>query len=268
MKSIETALAVAVVSIIISLAGTATLSATTVMLSPDTGGEMQLYSINYAPTGFPFTNSGSYSVGVGEIVELKVQANSGYVIDKWFYNGTNAAFLNGSDHDAITVQGPTEVRVSFKANISLVPDTGGKMQLYSVNYVPTGFPFTNSATYPVSVGDIVELKTVADPGREIDKWFYNGTNAAFLNGSDHDAITVQGPTTVRVSFDPYLEILTAVELRFQAKTNRQYQFEKSTDLLTWTNDGPLIQGQGTVHTEFRSTDGIPKTFYRLVITGN
>jgi hypothetical protein len=120
----------------------------------------------------------------------------------------------------------------------------------------------------VPIGRIIHLRALADPGYTIDRWFYNGVMASYPVGRDHDEITVQGPTTVRVSFTKEidLQILTAVELRFTSRTNQTYQIQSSRDLLLWSNDGAEIHGDGSVHSEFRTTDGESRAFYRIIVT--
>jgi hypothetical protein len=245
----------------------------TVWLEPDVGGKLKLESTNYIPTGYPYTNNAAYAIEAGTIIELRAQADPGYVVDKWYYNGVDIGVPSGDVDDAITVTGDTIVRVSFKpvnaaAKITLQPDVGGKLKLEGINYVPTGYPFSVNVSYWVATGNIVELRAQADPGYVVDKWYYNGVDIGVPSGDVDDAITVTGDTVVRVRFAPKLQILTAVELQFMTETNRQYQIQKTEDWNNWSNDGPVILGTGATYSVFRSTQNTSQAFYRLMMLGD
>ena len=64
---------------------------------------------------------------------------------------------------------------------------------------------------------------------------------------------------------PALNIYTAVELQFDTVAGQTYQIQTSPDLVTWTNFGAPIVGDGNSWSNTYSTRGMPKVFYRVVI---
>jgi N-acetylneuraminic acid mutarotase len=62
---------------------------------------------------------------------------------------------------------------------------------------------------------------------------------------------------------PLLYAYTAIKLEFFAKTGRVYQVMASPDLVTWTNFGPVIPGDGNYWSKTYSTRGSRRLFYRV-----
>jgi N-acetylneuraminic acid mutarotase len=62
---------------------------------------------------------------------------------------------------------------------------------------------------------------------------------------------------------PLLYAYTAIELEFFAQTGRVYQVMASPDLVTWTNFGPAIPGDGNYWSKLQSTRGSARLFYRV-----
>ncbi len=63
---------------------------------------------------------------------------------------------------------------------------------------------------------------------------------------------------------PTVEISTAISLKWKSEVGVSYRLQSSTDLVDWTDFGPLIQGDGSVKESFDHPDS-SKKFWRVVV---
>lgn len=81
-----------------------------------------------------------------------------------------------------------------------------------------------------------------------------------------EAITVEGGGGEGLEI-PHLQISTAVEIHFDTLSGQFYQIQRSSDLLSWENEGDLIAGTGEeISRLFSVRQDPPKAFFRVLTT--
>lgn len=89
----------------------------------------------------------------------------------------------------------------------------------------------------------------------------DGGGASYFFRGEIDSITRTPPTTPH---QPTLDILTAIELKWQSRLGDYYQIQSSEDMQTWINVGEPVLGDGTELSRFFARQS-GKVFYRTKI---
>ncbi len=192
--------------------------------------------------------NGSTIVTYGSDLEFAAFPDTGYQVDKWFVDGTEAQ-VGGDTYTLSNIQADHSVKVTFRLL---------EFEIISAAD-PNGTVDPNGSTI-VTYGSDLELTAIPGTGYQVDQWFVDGSEAQ--TGGDSFTLTdIQADHTVDVTFRLLeFEITTSADpngavepngvtvvtygsdLEITADPNTGYQVDK------WIVDGNDVQTGGNSFT--------------------
>lgn len=178
-----------------------------ITLTAGDGGKVEGKYLEVEPSGqaWNITFDGKKQIAEGTEITATATPDPGYMIDKWVVNG---AEVSPTDPNAphifkFTADQSKNVHVRFKPGESGSPvyleiGEGGKLKEAWVQ-TNTGKVSHNSGD-KISAGLELEITVEPDEGYEVDQWLDNGEHISSADGAITYRTTIQGETTIKVSF--------------------------------------------------------------------
>lgn len=170
-----------------------------VTFSAAEGGQITK-SIVYTGIGpTPFQNGDKLANGLE--IELSASSNNGYEIDQWLVNGTADTRYNGETTFKGTINGPTDIKVTFKAvapseyPVTFIANEGATVLASYKN--AEGKDIYPKSGEKIQKGTSVKFWINIQDDYELEGWFINDVAREELKGKTEFTYTIGSATSVR-----------------------------------------------------------------------